>query len=330
MKNLILYTFLVFIILGCKGEQGTTPKKKVETPLKNKGIINWAFFTTEGLENISFPVWVNDSIVAKRNINKINLFVNEFDHNSDSTFQDTIPSRIYEVSFTKGRLNEIYVREFAEEIAIEEQWFRYRNKKDSLGYSLPDITNKVIYEENEFLPIFSTLQNAQQYKRLAFFARDSATIQYVNTLHVNKEKHVFIKDSTNWNVHFIDQKFDNPEQHIFYYGIPNKHYESFIIKNLVEKDQISSNKYFDNNCIYQHSTYANGFETRRTFSYDSKGRVIGLIDSLIVNPNDFIERLVSIVKYKNELPVFISSYKSQDSLSKNPIKEIRFDYVFDE
>lgn len=326
----MLYTFLVFIFLGCKGEKANEPRERVETPPINISVINWAFFTTEGLQNISFPIWFNDSIVAKRNIQKISFSINELEPLEDSTFQDTIPSTLYEVSFSKGKLNTVYIKEFSEEIEIEEQWFRYRHKKDSLGYSLPDVINNVIYEENDFLPIFSTLQNAQQYQRLEFFERDSTTIQYVNTLSPNKGKHVYIKDSSNWNVHFIDQKFEHPEKNTYYYGVPSKHLESFRIKNLVEKDKISSNNYFENDCIYQHSTYSNEFENKRTFLYDENGRVTGFIDSLIAEPNDFIERVVSKIKYKDDLPILISSYKSQDSLYNSPIREIRLKYVFNE
>lgn len=330
MKRLVIYTILVFAFLGCSDNKTNTTKKEVKTPLTNKGVINWAFFTLEGLQNISFPVWINDSIVENKNIQKIHFSIHDLKAIDDTIFQDTIPSTLYEVDFSKGNLNSIYVKEFFQEIAIEEQWFRYRQKKDSLGYSLPDVTNNVIYEENDFLPIFSTLQNAQHYLRLKFHEKDSSTITFINTLSTNEEKHIFILDSANWNVHFIDKKFTHPDKHIYYYGYPSIHYESFRIKNLVEKDQITSNKYFDNDCIYQHSTYNNGFENRRTFLYDKKGKVTGFVDSLIVEPNDFIERIISKVKYKDGLPTTVSSYKAQDSLYKTPIKEIRLNYVFNE
>lgn len=330
MKNFIAYTFLFFLFFGCSEDQAANVKEKVETPPQIDQLINWTFFNPDGMQNISFPIWFNDSIVKGKNIKRIHLSINDLGPQDDSTFQDTIPSKFYDIGFSNERLNIVYVKEFSQEIAIEEQWFKYRHDKDSLGYSLPDITNNVIYDENDFLPIFSTLQNAQHYKRLKFLEIDSSTIHYENTLSANKEKHVFIKDSSNWNVHFIDQKFDHPEKIVFYFGVPEKHVESFRIKNLVEKNQISSNKYFENDCIYQHSTFNNGFENRKTFLYDKNGRVTEFVDSLIVEPNDFIERIVSKVEYKNDLPVIVSSYKSHDSLYKTPIKEIRLNYTFNE
>lgn len=330
MKNFIIYLLFVFILVGCGEEDNNSAKQMVSTPPINNNIINWAFFNPDGLQNISFPIWFNDSIVLNRGIQQIHFSINEFEPVEDSTFQDTIPSTLYEVNYSKKGVNIFYVKRYAEEIKIEEQWFRYRNHKDSLGYSIPSITNNVIYEENDFLPIFSTLQNAQQYKRLEFAESDSSTIQYINTLSADKDKHVFIIDSACWNVHFIDQKFMHPEKNTFYYGVPSKHIESFRIKNLVEKERLSSYKYFDNNCIYQNSTFSNGFEKRRTFLYDKSGRVTGFIDSLMVEPNDFIESIISKINYKNELPILVSSYKSQDSLLKNPIKEIQFNYVFAE
>jgi hypothetical protein len=269
-------------------------------------------------------------MVVNKGIKQIRFSINEFEPSEDSTFQDTIPSTSYEAGYTKEGLNIFYVQRYSEEIKIEEQRFRYRNNKDSLGYSIPSITNNVIYEENDFLPIFSTLHNAQQYKRLEFIERDSSTVQYLNTLSVDKEKHVFITDSSCWNVHFLDQRFIHPENNTFYYGIPSKLVESFKIKNLVEKEQLTFYKYFDNDCIYQHSTFSNGFESRRTFIYDKTGRVNGFIDSLIVEPNDFIESIISKVSYKDGLPELIFSYKSQDTLRSNPIKEVRLNYIFRE
>lgn len=321
---------MVFICLGCEGVGKTTPKEVVNDPPKNESIINWAFFNTDGLQNISFPIWFNDSSILNRKIKQIRFSINEFETSEDSTFQDTLPSTSYEASYSKGVLNMFYVVKYSEEIKIEEQWFRYGKNKDSLGYSIPSITNNVIYEENDFLPIFSTLHNAQQYKRLEFLESDSTTIQYINTLSADQEKYVFITDSSFWNVRFIDQRFMHPENNTFYYGAPSKYVESFKIKNLVQKEPLYFYKYFDNDCIYQYSTFSNGFENRRTFQYDKAGRVTGFIDSLMVQPNDFIESIISKVNYKNGLPDFISSYKSQDTLYKFPFKEIRFDYTFSE
>lgn len=331
MKNFITYLLLIVLILGCVEEDKTVSKEIVNIPPKNESIINWAFFNTDGLQNISFPIWFNDSATINRNIKQIHLSVNEFETSEDSTFHDTVPSTTYEVSYSKGGLSLFYVVRYSEEIKIEEQWFRYRKDKDSLGYSIPSITNNVIYEENDFLPIFSTLQNAQQYKRLEFLESDSATIQYLNTLSTDQEKHVFITDSSRWNVHFIDQRFTHPENNTFYYGEPSKYIESFRIKNLVEKEALSFYKYFSNDCIYQYSTFSNGFENRRTFLYDKDGLVTGFIDSLMAEPNNFIESTISKIDYTDGLPKLIASYKSQDSLLNNPIKEIRFNYeVFGE
>jgi hypothetical protein len=330
MKKFISYSFLMFLIFACNGEKVSGVKNNPQAPPIKEHLVNWTFFNSEGLQNISFPIWFNDSLVTSKNIKKIHIDINEFEPQQDSSFHDTIPSTQYEVDFSNGTINMFYVKEFSQEIAIEEQWFRYRNKKDSLGYSLPAITNNVIYAENDFLPIFTTLQNAQHYKRLKIGDIDSSVVHYVNTLSVNNEQHVFIKDTANWNVHFIDQKFEHPEKIVFYFGLPTKHLESFKIQNLVEKSKLSSNKYFENGCIYQHSTYSNGFENRRTFLYDTKGEVTGYIDSLVVEPNDFIERIISKVKYKNGLPSVVSSHKTQDSLFKEPIKEIRLNYVFNE
>lgn len=331
MKHLAFYTLLILISFGCSEAKTPVSKEIVKTPIKKKGLINWAFFNKEGLRNISFPIWLNDSIIEEKKIRKIRLSIDELDLSEDSTFQDTMPSTFYEVHFLKGILEMIYVKQFSEEIAIEEQSFRYRQKKDSLGYSIPNITNKVIYEENHFLPIFSTLQNAQQYSRLEFDNKDSTSIQYVNTLSADLEKHIFITDSTNWNVHFIDQKFKYPEKNTYYYGLPSHHLESFKIRELVKKDQLSSNKFFENECIYQYSTYSNGFENRRTFLYGEHGNVTGYIDSLLVEPNEFIERKIAKIKYKkNNLPSIISTFNGRDSLFKNPVQVIRFNYSYSE
>lgn len=330
MRNYFLYLLFILLFAGCEEEKSTTSKNVVKTPPINKDIINWAFFDADGFQNISFPVWFNDSIVFNKNIEQIHFSINKLDALDDSTIQDTLPSTLYEAHFSKGGLEVFYVKRFAKEIKIEEQWFKYQKEKDSLGYSLPNITNNVIYEENEFLPIFSTLQNAKQYQRLKLVEKDTSTIQYLNTLSAEKEMHVFIIDSTNWNVHFIDQNFKHPEKNTFYYGLPSKYLESFRIKNLVEKEQLSSYKYFENNCIYQRSSFTNGFENRRTFLYDSTGRITTFVDSLIVEPNDCIESITSKITYKEGLPKLISSFKSQDTLLSQPIKEFRFNYIFNE
>jgi hypothetical protein len=119
MKNFITYLLLLILFLGCSEKDSSVSKKAVSTPPKNNSIINWAFFNADGLQNISFPIWFNDSLIMNRGIKQIHFSINEFEHSEDSTFQDTIPSTSYEAGYTKEGLNIFYVQRYSEEIKIE-------------------------------------------------------------------------------------------------------------------------------------------------------------------------------------------------------------------
>lgn len=328
MKKSIVNILIFFFLAGCSDNKSTSSKNELKTPLRKSSLINWRSFSTIGLQNLSFPIWFCDSVVENNKITSLVFSVQEKFPSDDQFIEDTIPDKSFEVKFKEGWVKVLIVRDYAEEVNIAEQRLNYRKKPDSLGYSEPTIINNVIYQENSILPIFTTVQNAQQYMRLEFVQDDSSIVEYKNTLDAKQQKHIFIKDSSNWNVLFIDQKFEQPKNNIYYYGFPKKHTESFKIRNLVEKTQLTTYKYFENGCIYQASNHTNGLVNRRTFSYDKSGRVIGYSDSLIAEPKDFIEKKFSEVQYEEGLPKSISTYKESDTLKEYPIRIIRFDYVF--
>ncbi|MEX1192776.1 MAG: hypothetical protein WEA99_12450 [Brumimicrobium sp.] len=330
MKKFCTYLIFSILLFGCNEKEQNQTKKNVAPTVKEM-LVNWSTFNESGFQNVSFPTWFNQKQVQLKNISQIKLFFYDFNEiDTVNTFSDTLPETLLSFDFDKEKLAQMQLEEFSSEMPIAKHFFNYRNKQDSVGYSAPDITNNVVYKDNKWIPIFSTYKVAQVFQRLHFVKKDSVVIEYTNTLNPDDNKHVFILDSANWNVMFIDKWFKPKNNNTFYYGSPKQVHESFKVKNLVEKEQLVKNTYFENNVAYQQSFFTDGFEKRRTFQYDNEGQCVGYVDSLIAIPNDYIEHTISKIQFDKELPINLFTYDPTDSLYENPLKQISFKYEYRE
>lgn len=316
-----LLTLSLLLLIGCAEEQEIKEVNEEILPERNS-LIQWEFFNEEAFHNFSFPLWFNAPLVDDQDVKKIKISVYQYRGSGDLKQQkDTVPDEIWEFQFTKeGWVKDISLHEYQESILIASYNFNYASSLDSLGYVAPSFStlHNFSTQKNKVQQILDQVEELQLFKRLVFESQDSVSATYSNALSALEERHIFILDSSNFNVRFIDQYYEANGKHYYYYGVPRHYFESFKLTNLVEKTIEQRRTYYPNGVIKTQAFHNGGFFTARHFTYGESGECTGYIDSLFSDGDAFINEQYSTIDYREGLPIQVQRFNSHDSLKERP------------
>jgi hypothetical protein len=183
--------------------------------------------------------------------------------------------------------------------------------------------------QNSIQGIFDQVEDLKVFDRLIFENMDSISITYKNALATLSEKHIYITDSSRWNVHFIDEHFKANGKYIYYYGQPFDYTESFKLDNLVDKTLKQLRSYYDNGLIKIQEQHDGGFYRSRNFIYKENGLCTMLEDSIFSDGNEFVNAERSIIEFQNRnLPKWIYIYAIDDTLREIQKRKYEFSYSY--
>lgn len=307
------------VLVGCKEKQPVSVEKDMIPPTHTQ-IINWEHFNSSAFHNVSFPLWFNSEIVAEKQVEQLDIAVFRHQENISKRLpRDTFPDQVWQFFFDEnGWVKDITLKEYVAAIHIVTHEFNYKNKPDTLGYSLPTVTTQYLFssQQNQLTGLFNQVKDLQLFSRLILEKSDSNHVIFKNALPLINEKHIFITDSSNWNVHFIDQEFGANGKNYYYYGLPDHYVQRFKLENLVEKTLDEKRSYYPSSIIKKQKFYSDGFYRSRTFIYDSLGWCRRFKDSIFGSDKTFIhDETTSIAYNSNELPISMSTFSSNDTLA---------------
>lgn len=326
MKKGLLYCLIIPFLFACRPQKKS---KRVQSnfPPFQLQLANWGRFNDYDWNNMSFPMWFSPKMIDSLGLSTLKLvYTNYVSADSLSNESDTLPVKIIDFSFRKnGDIRRAVIHNFNDGLNIVEQTITYPNKLDSFGFSPPSMASVRKYDDHRTLPIFATVQSLRQFQRLVLSERDSSFISYIDENSKEKTLHIFILDSTNWDVSFIDNHFQTTTNKVFYYGAPITFHVAFTLKNMVEKTVLESQSFYPTNTLKCQTFYREGFLTKRDFTYDSLGMCTGYTDSLQTGLGKFLRVEYAKIEYRNnQEPVALRIYENSDSSSL--IRSIKFDY----
>lgn len=316
----------IFILLSCRTQKKPHIIKQYSPP-KHHQLVQWTHFNTIAWNNRSFPNWFASDLIDSFQINTIQLeFINCLSSDSMTKTTTVFPYKSMTFFFNeKGTIKKIKENHFNNGIRIVEQTFSYPNAIDSFGYTTPTMTSVQTYNDKKEISFLTTLQSLASYNRLELKEKTNNYL-YFEGSQLSRTDHVFILDSLNWNVTYIDNHFSPTENKIFYYGSPLHFATSFYLKNLVEKTPIIQQKRYPNGVLKKQIFFNADFKTIRTFSFDSLGICTGFSDSLMTNANEFLKVKIGTIEYQNNYPITLSIYENQSQKEKKCYQKIQFKY----
>ncbi len=284
-RTIFFFTALT-LLSGCKQEEDANSKavrKLSYTPT----LINFGRNLPDLENEVSFPVWYNDSILVVHGIKKIERIYMIPSDDSDSS--DIKYKRTY--LFDKaGGIKELQIEEYYENSLISKSQFKYVKSVDEYGYG-------------EVKRMASAMDFGDQYKvyKSNYFS-DFLSYTYKEEGMTN----YYVPDQKFWKVLKIDSLLAPGSDDRINYGTPAKLYRSFKVKNKVEESEVLEFEYDKSKKILLAISIDNyPFFTMRRFNFGEKDKCVGYIDSLFSGEN-CLNSIRTSITYQNEvLPVMI-------------------------
>ena len=280
---------------------------------------------TDAEKFVSFPIWLNDSLVAKYKIKKMTrslYFIDLEDSLEINNLQNDIPREKREYwFFDNGQLKELNFSFFYDDEQIGIFTFLYKSLKDKYGYAdiveLKDSTHlESTEDENVDFPYKIHQKARQTEKYLAY--QDMETGNYL----------FYMLNNKNWGPLSIDTVLNPTQNDIIVLGKPMLPEKQYRVINKVNERDVQQFKYnSSSNRIETILRQESPFENNRTLMYNQNGYCNGYIDSTFSGKH-FLTRIVSEIKLdKLNRPIKVIHRKEnqQDKTARISIELIKYE-----
>ncbi len=292
-----LSILLIVILAACQNANSKSKNKQNVKPAIF-GLFNLTNMYSEAEQNVSFPVWFNDSVVREHKISEIARLI--YDVSSMDTTENLImlPKRELIYQFHKdGTLKQLIVSNFYDDKIISSIKIVFSKFDKQTGYALTKINNEFEYDHKEF-PFL-------RYAKLSG----------------NENLHIFENIETDAKLFIVSNpklgkplSIDTlcrpkPEDLIVLgsYLFPTKKYG---VKNIVEELNTRTYKYRRGNLVSMRWK-DDPFEVKRIFLYAKDGHCYGFKD-VTNSMGAYVSSYNYIIEHKDGLPVQVKKILKRD------------------
>ncbi|MCR9170895.1 MAG: hypothetical protein NXI10_00270 [bacterium] len=283
-RSVLFLILLTSLVVSCS--QIRKKRAKAKNPELKSFVFHTSYFMSGDKLNYSFPMWFNDSIVAKE---KIKTVVHKWYSVSGGTSAgDLLKVRRY--SFDEsGKLLSVQQQRFYENMQVENITFNYKETPDNMGFAAVETIDS-LHEED-----------VVEYTTYSKDTYLNAFVVYEND-HTGDYLFCLLKKEFQGTV-AVDSLFAPTPDDIIQYGMPYKPYKRYQIENLVEERNVSLYEYFKESQELQYRKSENYPFSNKTYVTVAKnGTCTGFIDSTF-SADEYLNRTVSTFSYnENNLP----------------------------
>ena len=320
-----LHTFCIVLLLLTSCNSGDSVVLTTEKQTYPASLLNLSTLLIEDENDVSFPMWFNDSMIKAHRIKKItrkSFPRNNFDDEESSSVSTTVPREIREYYFDeKGFLIQLNVHNYYDDREIGSVLFSYSGERDGYGFSkvkrntFVSKTTKPFAENDEPLDPekreldFRMHEKRKMYKRCLVY-QDMETGDYL----------FYILNRKFWGALSIDSMLAPTPKDNLVWGKPHRPTKKYQVSNKVNESNVRMISYYKSHSKIIKSWVKKEypFEQKREFTYNKKGICVGYIDSTF-SEEMYVTRVVSEIQYnKKKEPIRIIHR------NENPIEERQF------
>ena len=316
MKGTLASLFIAALVLVSCSEEKSRPffkKKDKFQPF----IFNMQHYFSDNEQNLSFPIWFDDSIIKERGIEKIvrRVFIGEFEEENETAS----PKEIKTYWFNKdGQLLTIQVEQFYENVQVSDIIFDYLSPKDEHGFST------VQRRRDRSVPIDELAEES-----FRIYEKESYNDKFlVYTNDVSGDYLFYLLKKKDWGVVAVDSILNPTPKDIIVLGTTMRPTKIYQVENTV--NELNDVKYkYDKSSQHIQSIVYNEypFHRKRSILYNKKGVCYGFIDSTFTD-DKFLKRDVSKFVVESALPSRLNHGKQQVDKLTGIFQYEEFDYEF--
>lgn len=296
MINRLSYFLFAVVLLSSCSSSTVGEKREVKQTYK-PNLLKFPFLFIPEENNLSFPLWFNDSIIGADQITKIERKTYVFDlEDSVNILKPSIVNlteqKVYLFN-AAGRVKNMRFSYFFDGEPIGHLAFRYSPESSVKGYCFAQNLDTTKLTDLSF-----GLKNELQVKQHQI-QNNSGRFLSFNTL--NEQHNLFyLPNPAYWGALTIHSTLHpHPEDKIIL-GSPTKPVKSYNVRNKVLQKNVMRFHYAKGTTVLKKMTWDDfPFSTVRTFLFDKKGTCKGFIDSLF-SGNDYLKRTIATIRYNTK------------------------------
>ncbi len=306
------YLLIILVFSSCSEvKKKMIRTKKVE---HQSFLINLGHTYSEVENNVSFPIWFNDTLVKNRKIKSISRHIFPPYDGSEADKQIPIETKSYQFD-EKGEVLKFEVDRFYEYVKVGSLTFDYLAAKDEYGYSPVQISNTT--EKNEIADQFSIFEKEEYAEKfLVYKGQESGDYLF------------YLKNKANWGGLSVDSILRPTPNDIVVFGTPMKPNKSYQVENTVNEFNVVKYNYSKgDDFLLKQEINKFPFHTLRSIEYDDKGQCVGFIDSTF-SGEKYLTRRNSRFIFEKGLPVKLIHESKSNNAEHGFIQVEEFVYEF--
>ena len=312
---------LLLVLFGCKQDKVSSSSHPDKDQFQ-AGLLELQLYLTESENNISFPVWFNDSVVRSEKIKTVirSIYVVTSGDTSDrlSEVDELREIRYYHFDL-KGEIDSFRVNFYYDDQVIDSRSFVYAKHRDRNGYrELQDRTSKGKSLQKDYL---------QTYRIHVPLYYGANSIRYKDV--VSGQHLSYIRDPKFWGPFSVDTILKPLSDEQIVLGSARRPGKRYFVRNKVHESNVHEFHYSSNSGrvdTIRRKEYP--FEIVRTMFYNQEGKCTGFVDSTFTD-KIYLTRIMTHFHWKStSLPKGIVRKKSAPEGKQVTVLKEKFDYQF--
>ena len=313
MKGRILILLIIPILFTACSEEKRQLFQRGEQR-SNHFVFEMQHFFSESEDNMSFPVWFDDSLIKENNIKTIHRKV----YNLNGKVEDFASIKVekhYEFN-VNGEITRVQICEYYEGQKVSDVTFNYFGVRDVHGFqkvkmskmneSNEDLTGYQLYDLEQTATNFLAYSNANNGSYLFFLPN---------------EKH--------WGALSVDSILGPTGEGFIVYGTPKRPSKHYHVVNRVNEFDVKTIDYAKNtNNPTEIQFEREPFDYKRNIEYNKQGDCIGFIDSTFSMERYLMRRHSNFTLEKNHLPSRVTHTGARTNDNDKNFQIETFDYTY--
>lgn len=284
LRIVVCLFFGVLMLTQCGSEE--TAQAPVFEPKNERQWLN-ALVLDESFQNdLSFPIWFDDSLVRANNIVKItHRIYGSFDEQvvDSALIHKTFPNEKREFYFDQnGLVDRIVIYAYYDDREVYRISYVYQGNMDKNGFRrLVRLHHYQIAREDEviYFPDYNDRSHTYRVHEAVSWNRKKQSYRDPNT---HNAIHV-LRDSKYWGALSVDSiAKPNPLDWVVW-GNPKKPHKRYHVRNTVLESEVHRYTYWASGLLKTRTITGYHFSNKRDFTYDQQSTWVGYEDSLFSN-----------------------------------------------
>lgn len=313
MTQRIFFLLLIPVLLiACSEEK--RPFFRRGKKLSKDFVFKMQHFFSDSEDNMSFPVWFDDSLIRENKVNTIHRKVYNLNGKIDD-FASLKLEKHYEFD-ENGAIQKVQVAEYYEGQKVSDVTFTYSGVKDIHGFQ--KVKMKKTDDFNDGMTAYQLYDVEQTSKSfMAYLNRSSGNYLF------------FLPNEKHWGALSVDSILGPTKEDLIVYGTPEHPSKRYHVVNRVNEFDVRTIDYSKkSNNPTEIKFEQEPFDYKRTIEYDKNGNCTGFVDSTFSMERYIMRRHSTFTFNKNQLPVRTEHASAQGTSQEKNIQIETFDYTY--